>query len=266
MAIDWFTVIAQILNFAILVWLMKRFLYRPILDALDAREQRIAAELATAEAQSAAAQKERAEFHQKNNEFEQLRTKLVNQATEQATAERERLLEQAREAANELSAKRQESLRNEARNLNRMISQLTQQEVFAIAKKVLSDLATTSVEESIVEMFIRRLLELESKEKQTLAAAIAGSAEPAIVRTAFQLQDQQRDAIRDALTTALATKVSLQFETSETLVSGIELTTNGQKVSWSIAEYLTALENGVDTLLRGKIKPEARPQAESKVN
>jgi F-type H+-transporting ATPase subunit b len=37
MLIDWFTVGAQVLNFLILVWLLKRFLYGPILDAIDAR-------------------------------------------------------------------------------------------------------------------------------------------------------------------------------------------------------------------------------------
>jgi F-type H+-transporting ATPase subunit b len=50
MLIDWFTVGAQALNFLVLVWLMKRFLYKPILDAIDEREKRIAAELANADA------------------------------------------------------------------------------------------------------------------------------------------------------------------------------------------------------------------------
>ena len=59
MLIDWFTVGAQVLNFLILVWLLKRFLYKPILDAIDAREERIAAELADADAKKAEAQKER---------------------------------------------------------------------------------------------------------------------------------------------------------------------------------------------------------------
>ena len=49
MLIDWFTVGAQALNFLILVWLMKRFLYKPILRAIDEREKRIASELADAE-------------------------------------------------------------------------------------------------------------------------------------------------------------------------------------------------------------------------
>ena len=48
MLIDWFTVGAQVVNFVILVWLMKHFLYKPILSAIDAREKRIASELAAA--------------------------------------------------------------------------------------------------------------------------------------------------------------------------------------------------------------------------
>ena len=62
MIIDWFTVGAQALNFLILVWLMKRFLYKPILHAIDERERRIAVALADANAKKTAAQKERDDF------------------------------------------------------------------------------------------------------------------------------------------------------------------------------------------------------------
>ena len=80
MLIDWFTVGAQALNFLILVWLMKRFLYKPILHAIDAREKRIATELADADAKKAEAQKERDEFQHKNEEFDQQRAALLSKA------------------------------------------------------------------------------------------------------------------------------------------------------------------------------------------
>ncbi len=76
MLIDWFTVGAQGLNFVILVWLMKRFLYGPILHAIDAREKRIADELADADAQKAEASRERGEFQRKNEELDQQRNLL----------------------------------------------------------------------------------------------------------------------------------------------------------------------------------------------
>ena len=106
MLIDWFTVGAQVLNFIVLVWLLKRFLYKPILDAIDAREKRIAAELADADAKKAEAQKERDEFQHKNEDFDRQRAALLSKATEEAKAERQRLLEEARQAADALSAKR----------------------------------------------------------------------------------------------------------------------------------------------------------------
>jgi F-type H+-transporting ATPase subunit b len=92
MLIDWFTVGAQVINFLILVWLLKRFLYHPILNALDAREERIAKELADADAKKTEAQKERDEFQHKNEEFDQQRADILSKATEEAKVERRRLL------------------------------------------------------------------------------------------------------------------------------------------------------------------------------
>src|SRR5580658_3608803 len=103
MLIDWFTVGAQALNFLILAWLLERFLYKPILAAIDAREKRIAAELADADARKAEAQKERDEYERKNREFEQQRATLMSKAVDEAKAERQRLLEEARKAADALS-------------------------------------------------------------------------------------------------------------------------------------------------------------------
>src|SRR3990172_2764168 len=122
MLIDWFTVGAQALNFLVLVWLLKRFLYQPILEAIDAREQRIAKELADADAKKAEAQKERAEFQHKNEAFEQQRAALLGKATDEAKAERQRLLAEARQAADALTAKRQDALRSEQRSLNEALS------------------------------------------------------------------------------------------------------------------------------------------------
>ena len=196
MLIDWFTVGAQALNFIILVWLMKRFLYKPILNAVDAREKRISAELADADAKKAEAQQERDDYQHKNEEFDQQRAALLSKATDEAKAERQRLLDDARKAADALSAKRQETLRSDANTLNQAIRRRTQQEVFAIARKALTDLATASLEERMSEAFIRRLRTIDSKAKEGIAAALKTASEPAVVRSAFDLPEAQRAAIK----------------------------------------------------------------------
>jgi F-type H+-transporting ATPase subunit b len=274
MLIDWFTVGAQALNFLILVWLMKRFLYQPILHAIDEREKRIAAELGDADAKKAEAQKESDEFQRKNEEFDQQRAELLSKAMEEAKAERQRLLDEARQAADALSAKRQETLRNDAHLLNQAISRRTQQEVFAIARKALTDLATTSLEERLGEVFTRRLREMDGQAKEGLAEALKTATEPSLVRSAFELPAEQRAVIQNALyetfsadpSMQLRTGVHIRFETAPDLISGIELiTTNGQKVAWSIADYLVSLEKGVDELLKEKDKSIAKAELKPEV-
>jgi F-type H+-transporting ATPase subunit b len=259
MLIDWFTVGAQALNFIILVWLLKRFLYKPILNAVDAREKRIAAELADADAKKAEAQRERDEFQRKSNEFDQQRAALLTKATDDAKAERERLLDDARKAADALSAKRQEALRSDAHNLNRDIRRRTQQEVFAIARKALTDLAATSLEERMCEVFTRRLRTIDGKAKESLGEALKTASEPALLRSAFDLPAAQRAAIQKALNETFSADVHVRFETAPDLVSGIELSTNGLKIGWSIADYLSSLEKGVGELLKEQDNPEPKP-------
>lgn len=257
MLIDWFTVGAQVLNFLILVWLMKRYLYHPILNAIDAREKRIADELADAATKMQEASKEREEFQHKNEEFEKQRADLLKKASDDANTERKRLMDEARKAADDMSAKRRETLETDSKNLNQSIAHRAQQEVFAIARKTLTDLSGSSLEERSCEAFIRCLGELDGTPKTQLAESIKNSPETALVRSAFDLPGEQRAAIQKALNEAFSADIQLRYETAPDLVSGIEFSTHGQKIAWSIADYLTSLEKGVAELLKQPAKAEA---------
>jgi F-type H+-transporting ATPase subunit b len=102
---------------------------------------------------------------------------------------------------------------------------------------------------------------MDGKAKAGLAEALKSASDPALVRSAFDLPEEQRAAIQNALNETFSAKIRVRFETAPDLVSGIELTTNGQKVAWSIADYLASLEKGVEELLKEKEKPEAKPEA-----
>jgi len=262
MLIDWFTVGAQALNFLILVWLMKRFLYKPILHAIDAREQRIARELADAAAQKTEAEKERETFREKNEAFDRQRAELLSRATKEAHAERLRLLDEARQAADVLRAKRQDALEREQQILNDEITRRTREEVFAIARKTLTDLAGESLEERMGEMFRRRLRELDGEAREELAKLMKSSSDPVLVRSAFEMPSEQKAAIQHALNETFSAEIQVHFETAPDVISGIELTANGRKVAWSIADYLSSLEKSVAELMKKPSKPQTKPGAE----
>jgi F-type H+-transporting ATPase subunit b len=190
----------------------------------------------------------------------------MSKATKDANAERQRLLDEARQAADALSVKRQETLRNEEHNLLQAISNRTEQEVFAIARKALTDLSSTSLEEQMSAVFIKRLRDLDGPAKTGLGEALKTASEPALVRSAFALPEKQRSAIQNALNDTFSAEIHVRFATAPDLISGIELTTNGQKVAWSIADYLATLEKGVDELLKEKEKPIAKGEPKPKAN
>jgi F-type H+-transporting ATPase subunit b len=255
MLIDWFTVGAQLLNFLILVWLLKRFLYKPILYAIDAREKRIAAELADAASKQAAADKERDEFRSKSKALDDQRSAILGKAADDAKAERERLLAQAGKEADGLRVRQQNALRDDQVKLGHEMTRLAQGEVFAIARKALADLASTSLEERMGEVFMRRLREMDGKAKESLATALKTLSEPALVRSAFEMAAKERSTIQNALNETFSADIPVRFETAPGIICGIELTANGQRLAWDIAEYLAALGRSLQSRLDAQVSP-----------
>lgn len=117
-----------------------------------------------------------------------------------------------------------------------------------------------SLEERLGEVFTRRLRTMDGKAKTVLAEALKTGSDPALIRSAFDLPAQQRAVIQNALNETFSAEIRVRFETAPDLVSGIEFTTNGQKVAWTIADYLASLEKSVGDLLKEQYKPEATPE------
>lgn len=255
MLIDWFTVGAQLLNFAALVWLMKRFLYQPVLNAIAAREKRIADQIADAADKVKQATTERKTFEDKNTAFDQQRADLLDQATATANARGQQLADKAQAAAVALAAQRQQALATQAEHLQRLIAGRAAQEVFAVARKTLADLANVSLEERMVEVFMQRLANLPAPAKDELGVALTQSTAPALVRSHFELPAKQKAAIQNAINLTFSADVTLRFEIATDTVCGIELSAGGQKLAWTIAEYLRDLEQGVVALLAPTAAP-----------
>lgn len=252
MLIDWFTVGAQALNFLVLVWLLKRFLYKPVMGAIAAREEGIRKELADADAKKEQAKKDGDDFRTKNEEFDRERAGLLSKATDEAKVERQKLLDAARADADALSGKRRDALAAESADLSRELGRTARKEVYSVARKALSELASASLEERMAAVFAQRLRALDGQAKDDFAKALKSTSEPALVRSAFDLDESGRDLVRKALNETFSADVPVRFETSSDLLAGVEISTAGQKMAWSISEYLEVLEKDVQGLLEAK--------------
>ncbi|KAB2887991.1 MAG: F0F1 ATP synthase subunit B [Desulfobulbaceae bacterium] len=261
MLIDWFTVTAQIVNFLVLVWLLRRFLYRPILDAIDAREQRVAAAMTEAEANKKEAQRERDVFHQRNEEFIRQRAALLREAIQEVKIERENLYTAARKEAEDFRTRQQEAMIDDCNTLKDEILRRTREEVFAIARKALADLAGVNLEQSMVDTFLGRCRSLDAEERSELQAVLQSPVGPVCIRSTFPLADSQRQAIEREVAENFNYAGQFCYECAPDLISGIAVSMDGHQVAWNITEYLLALEQGITDLLLGQPSADGREAA-----
>jgi F-type H+-transporting ATPase subunit b len=245
MLINWFTVGAQLVNFAVLVWLMKHFLYQPVLRAMDAREKKIASQASDMAQKEAALHAAQQQLDASKEAFDKERGALLAKATADATGQRERIVSDAQAQADALRARQQAAAQQDAAALSDQMRQLATTEIFQIARKTLTDLASSDLEERIGEVFTRRLRQLAPAAKETLAAAFKRPDANATVRSYFDLPAGVRATLQNALNETFGANIPLQFATAPATVCGIELSVGGQKLSWNIDEYLRLFQQEI---------------------
>ena len=245
MLIDWFTVVAQVINFLILVWLLKRFLYKPVLRAIAERKEKIAAQLNTADEKKKEAEKQRAEYEQLHQALLAKKETLINEAVDAAEKERKQRLEDLRKEYGQQRENLHASLIQDEQRILERISRQTEIELFAAAKKMLSDLADDSLLDRIITVFLRRVEELEEGQKRTWREALQGDAGTEVsVRTSIPLSEGQKDRINQSLRKILQISNPV-YEVRPEGITGIELVSGGFKIAWSAADYLSSLQHQV---------------------
>ncbi|TFH36611.1 MAG: F0F1 ATP synthase subunit B [Dehalococcoidia bacterium] len=245
MRIDWFTIAAQILNFLVLVYLLRRFLYPAIIGAMDKREKLIASRLAAAEEKVKQASEAEVSYILQKQELAASSEQLTAQAREDAEKLRQKLSEQARADVDADRARWREAIKSQENEFLQLLRVRTAEQVVATVRRTLQDLADEQLEQRIVSRFLERLQNTEKVEIAAIRKTLEKDKTGIRVASAFELPDDLRRPIRDALRAQLGNDVEPVFETSADLIGGIELRVGEIRISWSLQSYLDELEQQV---------------------
>lgn len=243
MLIDWSTVLAQIINFLILVALLKYVLYGRILRAMEDRERKIEAQFLEAKEKTQEAE-HAIEAHRKTTlEFNEERHAFLAQAKQEAEALRKKYMDEAREEVDAIRHKWRESLEQEKMVFLQDLRRRTAREVFRVARSVLKDLGHVSLEQHMTEVFLQKLRTLgEDKWHDLRKTFRQGTDTTVIIQTTFDLPTEFQKHITEIIQDHLPQRPPVHFETAPELLGGIELHLPGYRVGWSFAHYLDALE------------------------
>lgn len=249
MLMDWFTVVAQIVNFLILVALLKYFLYDRIIQAMDDRESRIQGRLDEAQKKSNQAEEAAESYREKQRKLESERQEIMDQAKQEAEKERKELARKAREEGENLRVRWRESVQKEKERFLRDLRQMAAKEVYGITRQALKDLADSDIEEQVAETFLSRMKSMPSEEKDQMGKAIRNNENRVRIASGFELASGTRQKITRAVRDELSKKAEVTYETDTDLIMGLEVKGHGEKLAWSAENYLEDLEHKAQNML-----------------
>lgn len=237
MLIDWFTVVAQIVNFLILVALMKRFLYGPLIRAIDSREKRIAAQIAEAERRDQEASAKAEKAARDITELENNRAKMIEEARSDVERQRNEMVQSARQSVLGLEEKWREDLEREETVFLAEMRRAATAEVLVIARRALADLASADLQRAALQAFLDRLQSFDSAVLKNLCAKNALA-----VCSAKELAPEWRARIEQTVGERIGGPANLRFECAPEMSWGIEMRGDGQRIGWTPDQYLDSLE------------------------
>ena len=246
MKLDWFTVAAQIGNFLLLLWLLKRFLYRPILAAMAARQQRIAAALAEAQLKAAEAEALQRDYLMRQQELATHRETELARTREEIAAQRQLWLTQARAEVDEARERWWAELVREQQDQRQTLQREASQRLLALARRALHDLGNAELEAQMAAALLARLHTLDDETRQTLAGA---ARDGCAILTAFPLPESQQQTLTAGLRQLLNADLQPDFRSDPAAPLGITLETSSQRLAWTLESYLDGFAAELQALI-----------------
>lgn len=251
MQIDWFTIAAQIVNFLILVGLLAKFFYKPVLKAMDEREKRVTSRLEKAKKQEEEAKQARKDYEEKSKQLDDDKEKILKKAHEEAEDERKKQFKDIKE---DVEAKRKEwlkALQNDQLQMQQSIRENAQKALFSCMERTLSELADTTLDERVAERFIAYIKNMPGEKRNEIISSLNGG--KLTIASAYALNKDMQSRLEEILGSLTPESATIDFVIKPELISGIELTVDGARLGWSIEEHLRSMYEELDYLVKEEV-------------
>jgi len=197
--LNWSTFILEIINFLILVWILKRFLYKPVMEAIAARRAGIEQEMHTAHEIEQQAQTLKGQYERRLEDWEQEKQSAREQLHEEIEQERTRLNAQLQKSLQQEQQKARVLAAQQEQERQRHYEQLALQNSLRFTSKLLGDLAGAELEARLLDKLLTQLQALPATQHERLSQGLTAGNLSARIVTAFPLNDNRRGQIQQVL-------------------------------------------------------------------
>ncbi|MCD6500753.1 F0F1 ATP synthase subunit delta [bacterium] len=227
LGIDFKLLIAQIINFLVLLWLLKFFLYKPILKKLEKRAKK-SREIEEGEKEI---QRKKEEIGKKEEEIiqkaKQKTKQILEEGEEISKEERERIIQRAEEEVREILKEAREKAEVEVEKMRAKEKEIIQKKTKEVLKRVLSLFLTKALHQRYLKEVVEELKKLDFKEiKERDVVSV-------VVISAFPLSEREEKEISNFLFSKLKNP-HFQKKVDPSILAGIRISINGFLIDGSL--------------------------------
>lgn len=239
MQIDLFTLIAQILNLLILLFLLRKFLYLPVLKAISARQKLIADEIESAEQARKSAEAAEKKSLAEAKKLEAQKQSVLEKAHDEAALLAAHLKEQTEEEYRQKRQQFSERIIAEEQSFDLAVQKSVAEYWTQFAQKALSQIADTDLNTAAVVQFMRKISALSAEEQKSYASAFQAKKQIEI-QTAMPIDDKLKTQLEEFLrkTWKLPKNIDFVYATKSDLICGVQIVAAEQLVAWNFEGYM----------------------------
>jgi len=244
MKIDWFTLAAQIVNFLILLFLLRHFLFKRILRIMDERREEIENRYSEVEEEQKKAEQQSEKYQKLLDGWEKKKAELFEQKKEELAEFKKNKSEEAKEQIEEKRRSWKQQLEQEKKEFLETFRKSLLNEFFSYLREVFKELSTVELESHILGLFFEKL-ESESPDW-------SDNPEVFTVRTAFELEEHQKSEIKKRVLEQLPDTESspdFTFELADKGICGVELKGGSRSIAWNVNALAKEKENRLEELI-----------------
>jgi len=221
--LNWTTFSLEILNFLILVWILKHFLYKPVLNVIAARRAKIEKTLTDAKAIEAEAQALKSQYETRQAEWQQEKDAARAKLAQEMVAERDRLtavLESSLAEQREKAGVLEERQRGEWR---RATEEKAIAHGAAFVARLLARVASPELEARLIDVTLEDLRQFPADQARSLVSGAGTASLAANVASAYRMDGERRKTLDNLLAALMGAKLALHFSEDPDLLAGLRV-------------------------------------------
>jgi len=221
--LNWSTFLLEIINFLVLVWILKRFLYQPVLDVIARRRKAIEGQLADAHRLQDEADSLKAQYEDRLADWERERQQTKDALARQLDEERARQLSALQVTLDQEKEKSQVAEQRQHAEQRRAIEHQALQLGAAFSSRLLGQTCGPELEERLLNVLLEELNGLSEQQTTGLRQQWGAPPQTIDVSSAFTLAAEQRQRLQVALQRLSGLSVPVRFVQDETLLAGLHI-------------------------------------------